>query len=84
MQYEDESPDEWDQAIADELRRRLNDPENTPVPWQEALGDGACPRRRALHRPVRYIVGPLGRSRLRTPGCRRRPGNPPRSGHRCT
>ena len=60
-------------ALVAELEARASDPDNILLPVEEAFGDGACPRRRALHRPVRWLVGPLGRGRGITEGCRRRP-----------
>jgi hypothetical protein len=60
------------EALFAELERRASDPNNISLPVDEAFGDGACPRRRALRRPVRWLVGPLGRGRGTTQGCRRR------------
>jgi hypothetical protein len=68
-----ESGVEWDEdAFSDAVEARMAagpDPDQLSI--EEAFGDGGCVRRIRARRYVRYIIGPQGRGRLRSPTCRR-------------
>ena len=68
--------DDWDDDgdWRDVLDARLADPANADdLPFEVALGDGACVRRIRAHRPVRILIGPQGRGRVRSHDCGRMP-----------